>query len=408
MLLVLERQSGPVYYAKWRDSTKTQVMKRLGPAWVERHGDVWRKRRGTLPDGHLVPSVAAERMREVIDAHEEENAAVVADRAAGVKDRREVTYGDAAEEWWAFGRDVLGWKPATVRDRRSTLRVHLLPAFGAMPLREFTRDRDAVRAWWAGMHDLEREGGRLSDRNTNKLLAELRASMTWARDHYRLEGDPTTGIRKHAERSTEQADFYSVEEVEALVRAAASERDALTYRVAAYTGMRRGELVSLRWNRLDYVRATLHVVDNVSAGQDARVKDGEGRTVPLIPQLAELLAAWRPDDARDDDLVFPGTLPGRKLDGDALSKRYRKARDAANLRSLTYHELRHTFGSLAVDKGASIVQVQAWMGHSDVKTTMRYLHTKSRIADAELLGGAFTADALELVIPIEVASTVED
>ena len=112
--------------------------------------------------------------------------------------------------------------------------------------------------------------------------------------------------------------------------------------------------------------------------------------------VAEALARLRSDTARDDDLVFPSIL-GRKLDPDALSSRFRAARDAAELRPLRLHDLRHTFGSLAVDGGASIVQVQEWMGHSDIKTTMRYLHTKSRTQDAELLDTAFAvAPAIEV------------
>ena len=385
-------ESGLVYYAKWRDSTRTQVKRRLGPAWVERHGEAWRKRRGRVPAGYLVPNAAADLMREVIDKHEQALADRAADRAAGVTDRRGATFAEVAEAWHAHGRDVLGWKPSTVRDRRSTLRVHLLPAFGHRPAREITRDD--MRRWWRALHDPRRTGGRLSDRNANKLLAELRAVLNWARDEYRLPADPTIGIRKHRELTSERPDFFSIEEVEALIRSAASERDGLMYRVAAFAGLRRGEIVSLRWRHLDFPRALMHITDNVSAGQDARVKDHEGRTVPLAPQLASRLAAWRVVTARDDDLVFPGDVPGRKLDGDALSDRFRSARNRAGLRPLRFHDLRHTFGSLAVDGGASLVQVQAWMGHADLKTTHRYLHTKSRTADAELLGAAFAVGAL--------------
>src|SRR3954447_24981800 len=79
-LIVRETRKGPTYYAKWRDSTRTQVMRQLGPAWIERRGADWRKRRGSCPDGHLVPNAAAERMRELIDAHER-------DLAAGMRDR---------------------------------------------------------------------------------------------------------------------------------------------------------------------------------------------------------------------------------------------------------------------------------------------------------------------------------
>ena len=174
----------------------------------------------------------------------------------------------------------------------------------------------------------------------------------------RLTENPADGIRKHRELTSERPDFYSVEEVEALARAASSEVDATIFRLAAFAGLRRGELVSLRWRHIDFTRAHLHVVDNVSAGQDARVKDNEGRTVPLAPHVAQLLAASRPAEARDDDLVFPGTVPGRKLDADALSSRYRSARDRAGLRPLRFHDLRHAFGSLAVDGGANLVQAR--------------------------------------------------
>jgi integrase len=229
----------------------------------------------------------------------------------------------------------------------------------------------------------------LSDRNANKVLAELRAVLTWAADDYRLTGNVADGIRKHRELTTERPEYYSVREVEHLISSAGT-RDGLMFRVASFAGLRRGELISLRWRHIDFDRSLMHVVESVSAGQDARVKDHEGRTVPLAPQLAEALLGWRPRDARDEDLIFPGTLPGRKLDGDALSRRYREIRDSAGLRPLRFHDLRHTFGSLAVDGGASLVQVQAWMGHADIGTTMRYLHSKRRTEDAALLGAAFT------------------
>ncbi len=76
------------------------------------------------------------------------------------------------------------------------------------------------------------------------------------------------------------------------------------------------------------------------------------------------------------------------MDGSALRRRDVAARDAAGLRPLRFRDLRHTFASAAIDV-ASITQVQAWMGHADVKTTMRYLHHKSRADDARLLSAAF-------------------
>jgi integrase len=96
-----------------------------------------------------------------------------------------------------------------------------------------------------------------------------------------------------------------------------------------------------------------------------------------------------------DDPVFPG-VAGGYLDGSALRRRYDAALVRAKLRRLRFHDLRHTFGSLAINR-ASIVQVQAWMGHADVATTMRYLHHKSRADEAELLADAFRVERSELV-----------
>jgi integrase len=87
------------------------------------------------------------------------------------------------------------------------------------------------------------------------------------------------------------------------------------------------------------------------------------------------------------DLVFV-SREGTHVDGSALRRRYHSTLDAAGLRRLRFHDLRHTFGSLAINV-ASIVQVQAWMGHADIQTTMRYLHHKSRADDAQLLSAAF-------------------
>jgi integrase len=82
---------------------------------------------------------------------------------------------------------------------------------------------------------------------------------------------------------------------------------------------------------------------------------------------------------------------GGHIDASALRRRYIAARDEAGIRPLRFHDLRHTFGSLAINR-ASIVQVQAWMGHADIKTTMRYLHHKSRAGEAQLLAGAFRSE----------------
>lgn len=393
-LIYRQKSSGIIAYARWRDSTRSQRTQRIGEVWAERHGDRWRARRGNRPDGVLTIDDATVALQQLIAGQEVK----LADAA---EHKLDPTFEAVAEAWYAHGREVRGWRPSTVRDRRYTLDSHLLPEFGSMPVRSL--DRAGVRRWWRGLHSTGRKGGRLSDRNANKLLTELRAILNWSRDDYGLIDNPTDGIDKHREHSNERPSFYTVDQVEALVRAAASPSDALAFRIAAYAGLRRSEVVSLRWRCVDFTRGSIFVNESVSAGIDSRTKSGRGRTVPVAPQLAQALAQAMPADAADDDLVLAGTIPGSKLDGSALRRRFIDARDRAGLPPLRLHDLRHTFGSLAVDGGASLVQVQAWLGHSALSTTARYLHTASRASDAELLGRAFTAGSADALARDELA-----
>ena len=112
----------------------------------------------------------------------------------------------------------------------------------------------------------------------------------------------------------------------------------------------------------------------------------------MIEQAADALQRLKDREylTRPKNPVFLGE-DGGAMDGSALRRRYLKDREAAGLRELRFHDLRHTFGSLAINF-ASIVQVQAWMGHAKITTTMRYLHHKSREDDARLLSAAFALD----------------
>jgi integrase len=94
---------------------------------------------------------------------------------------------------------------------------------------------------------------------------------------------------------------------------------------------------------------------------------------------------------RPENFLFVGAT-GRYLDGSALRRRFRKAQRAAGLPPLRLHDLRHGFGSMAITV-ASPVEVQSWLGHSDVRTTARYLHFHRRRDEARRLEEAFGAAA---------------
>jgi integrase len=161
------------------------------------------------------------------------------------------------------------------------------------------------------------------------------------------------------------------------------------YLAAAFSGLRRGELIALLWEDVDFENHSIRVWENVTQRERGLPKSRKSRTVPMVDDVAGALTGLKARErhTHPKDPVFAGEN-GEPIDGSALRRRYIADLDRAGLRFLRFHDLRHTFGSLTINR-ASIVQVQAWMGHADVKTTMRYLHHKSRADDARMLSSAF-------------------
>jgi integrase len=176
----------------------------------------------------------------------------------------------------------------------------------------------------------------------------------------------------------------------ALVRAAASEQDGAIFLTAAFTGMRRGELIALRWRDVDFERSAVRVSGSYANGKLTTPKSGHGRVVPMVPEVAAALSrlSQRGWSVGDDELVFPGDFDAY-VDGSALRRRFVAACARAELRAIRFHDLRHTFGTLAVRGAESIVELQAWLGHAEVRTTMRYTHYREQQGAAERLAAAF-------------------
>jgi integrase len=297
--------------------------------------------------------------------------------------RTGATFADAAAEFLRYTEHDRGCKPSTLRDYRSNLEAHLLPAFGDRGLESVTPAE--IDAWRASLPGL-------SPRTKNKLLVVMHGVFRRAQHVWGLPTNPVASVEKYRQRSSGDIVVFSPEEVMALVRAAGSEKDAAIFLTAAFTGLRRGELLALRWRDVDFAGSVVRVRASYAGGELTTPKSGKVRSVPLAPEVARALAeiGQRRDWTSDDDLVFPGE-GGDYLDGSALRRRYAAAVRRAGLRPLRFHDLRHTFGTRMIAK-ADIRRVQEWMGHADVQTTMRYLHYAPRADDAALVAEAFKVD----------------
>ncbi len=385
------------------------MIRALGRAWVEpdSHGS-WRNRRGRAPEGVLTESQASARMLVLVREHDELETRLELD--ADARRRDGITFRELAHEYVEWLADVKDAKPKTLSEHRYLLAEPgtphrrgdgqtaglIMAALGGRRIREITT-REVEQL----LRTVASTG--VSPRTVNKTRQLVSAIFNYGTrpSTYELAANPA----KHADRRTEPEPgplaFYSPEQIEALARALASgvhrgpttyaigvdevaarayedRQDAELIRVAAYTGLRRGELVALRWRDVEFTGRKIVVRRALSGNVEASsTKSRRVRQVPLPDQAAAALdrLSRRGDFIAPDEYVFVNRL-GRRLDPSALRRRFERARDAAGLEPLRFHDLRHTYGSLLVAGGVDLASVKSALGHSRITTTERYLHAR--------------------------------
>ncbi len=426
---IRQRATGPFWYAKWSRNGQP-VIRALGRAWAEPDGNGgWRRRRGRSHDGALTEAEAAERMLALVREHHAEE--TLLERSAEVRRRRGVSFRELAAEYLSWLDDVKGAKPSTLRDYRCLL---------AEPGQAYRRGRgSSLGLIMAALAD--RPVREVTTREVEDLLRTIAATGAAARtvnkarqlvcaifnygmrpSTYALATNPAQHADRRREPDQALLAFYSPTQVEALAQAlsagahrdptrpavsdeeaAARARDdvqdAELVRLAAYAGLRRGELVVLRWRDIDFAGQKIIIRRALSGETEVRsTKSRRAREVPLPDQAAAALQRLRRrcEFTGPDDYVFANRF-GRRLDPSALRRRYERARDAAGLDPLRFHDLRHTYGSLLVAGGIDLPSVKAAMGHARISTTERYLHARpaSELADrfTRALTGSIAAAA---------------
>jgi integrase len=422
-LVIRTGPSGDPYYeAKWRWQGG-QVKRRVGPAWVVADGAAgWAPRKGRVPEGHYDEKRATVRMAALVEQHA--RGREEADRDDEARRNRAVSFRELAVAWLEWLSDVKGARPSTMRDYRSMLSEpgikhrrgpgacegRILAAFGDRAAKDITTADIS-----AFLRALDRSG--VSPRTVNKHRQVLSAIFGYGRreDTYELPANPVSATDKRREPPAAALEFFEPDEIELLARAAAEgnhrkmpdgigadeiaarctedAQDAELLRVLAYTGLRVGEALALRWSDVDLAGRRLIVQRSVSADEEGPTKSWQVRYVPLADPAKDALERLhaRGDFTQRDDYVFCGRLGGR-LDASAVRRRYHKARRAAGLRHIKLHGLRHGAGSL-VARVSDAVFVQHFLGHAKLATTERYMHAKARPEDIDRLNRAFQSPA---------------
>lgn len=366
-----EEASGAVsFYGRWYAPDGRRVHRKLGP-----------KRSAGRADGLTVAQAKAELRRRM-----------EADQPAPVRPDR-ITFSDATDralDHFAT-RSRRPIRETTARTYRTIADAHLIAALGGKSVAAI--DAAAITSMLAGMRGDGKSAKTIQ--NAYRLAHSIFAfavEQGWRADNPCADVeaptlDPSTEIR-----------FLNESELEALLRAAAEGKgefaatDHALYMAAAMAGLRQGELLALRVRHVDFAAERIHVRLSYVRGVEGPPKSGKGRSVPLAPTLAAVLARLlqRDDFTDDDDRVFCHPTTGDVLDHSALVRRFKAALKSAGVRSARFHDLRHTFGTRMASAGAPMVALQDWMGHAQLATTEIYADYAPRRDEAAMVEAAFS------------------
>ena len=272
-------------------------------------------------------------------------------------------------------------KPSTAANYKGTFYAHVAPALGAYRVDEITPEM--VRT----LLDRKRSAG-LRPETVSKIHRHMHAMFEFAElpvNPAALRRRSGPKQRKHKTRGTALTPMQ-----EAQFMNECSDRWRLFFRVALSTGLRRGEMIGLRWGdislgeRVIDVRRSICPYDDIDDDEALTTKSEAGeRVVPLFPDALKALEelyrlACTPGD---DDPVFVtvepkpavegrrASVPGGVLSPRMVTKAFRRYADRAGLSEITLHDLRHTTITRLIEQGAPINLIAAIAGHSKTSTT---------------------------------------
>ena len=271
--------------------------------------------------------------------------------------RNALTMSEFAERYmteYAVGKK----KPGTLETDRINLRRHILPALGRLPVASISKS-DVVR-----LHQSMKDRPGAANRTIQLVSHMLNVAEKWGQ---RPDGsNPCRHVEKFKERKRER--YLSASELrrlgevlEGVERTGTEFAGAIAaIRLLILTGCRRGEILGLRWDDVDFENQCLRLPDSKTGA----------RIVHLNAPALELLSNIERQDG--NPYVIVGGKPGAHLIN--LKKPWQRIRERAHLKDVRLHDLRHSFASVAVGLGESLHMTGKLLGHTQAQTTQRYAH----------------------------------
>ncbi|MCL2822910.1 MAG: site-specific integrase [Polyangiaceae bacterium] len=287
------------------------------------------------------------------------------------------TFKEFVDKYW-HGWAITHYKPSTQYVMKSGLRNQILPAFGSMPLNEITTLK------------LQEYAGKVAAQGINPMqrLLIVRSVLSAAHTLGVIESHPKLPIK--IKQNKKLLTCPDASEVRKLIEVASGWLKVFIA-LAAYAGLRSGEIRALHVGDVDWKRRLIFVRYGMSANVLTTTKTNTERTVPIAPDLEPILRGACEGKADTDRVLL--NIVGKPVLYMSIWKRMAHLSAKHDLRRWTPHSLRHSFCTTLLERGASVELVRVVAGHSSIRTTSSYLHAYSK--DAYKFMGTIQAHEFE-------------
>ena len=301
-----------------------------------------------------------------------------------------MTVGEYLTEWLAATRNRVGDDLSDTgwRDYEVHIRRHITPRIGDLPLQALSPNH--VKALYAWVQDGNSSRGerRPAPKTVHNVHLTLHRALDDAVHDDLIPRNPASGSRRAPKDGPEMM-TWDADQLRTFFGASATDRLFPLWRLTAMSGMRRGEVLGLRWDDLDAKASTVTVKRQWKRGEKGFIlappKTDRGRRIPDIDaETVTVLKQWRrrqleermayEGEWHESDFIFT-RKDGRPHDVDVVSQRFNRLVRRAGLPRLRYHDLRHTHSTLLLLAGVPPHVVSMRLGHKSVAFTLQqYAH----------------------------------
>lgn len=291
---------------------------------------------------------------------------------------------ELANEWlYIYHKDDI--KPRTLLRYESLLRFHIIPLLGEEEI-DNLKPRD-IQLWIAKLKQCKnnRKEQLLSPSSINSMIAVLKMMFNYALDFEIITNNPISRIKMLPKRNIENNKAFTREEqikIENYIERINND-EYFPYILTLYTGLRLGELCALLWKDINLKSSTISInktvyrlpnEDNKWVYKiDTPKSSNSNRDIPIPTFLRNKLAELK---KTKKSIYFMTKNDGSRLDDKLLVARYKSLLKKAKVRYLSFHSLRHTFATRALESGIDIKTLSEILGHSNVSTTLNiYTHS---------------------------------